>query len=346
MSQNRKPLTPKELVALNQYWQSLEEAPHHHSFYQVLRFIDARSNLRKPIGRNTLPRHEPIRMRQEPSMSFAPSNLTKVERQPAKPTTISILGFGLFGPNGPLPLHITEYVYERIHNHRDHTHSAFADIFHHRLITLFYRAWADAQNTVSLDRQEDNFSRHVASLISLGFDSLLNRDDIHDHIKLYFAGHLARQSRNPEGLIQILRTFFGVDVSLQEFIPQWLDIAPEHQIQLGVNPQSLGQDTILGSRIKDAQHKFRLALGPMSREQFRTFFPNAKRSRELISWVRQYIGIELAWDTQLILDKDEIEGVSLGGELRLGLDTFLGERNPERGDFDELIFDYETRLVS
>lgn len=343
MTQNHTITTPKDLLALNKYWQNLQEAPYAHSFYQVLRFIDARSTLLKPIGRNSLPKHEPFRIRQEPSMSFAPSNLTKVEREPGKPTTISILGFGLFGPNGPLPLHITEYVHERIHHHKDHTHSAFADIFHHRLITLFYRAWANSQNTVSLDRKDSAFTRHVASLISLGMDSLLERDEVHDHIKFYFAGHLARQSRNPEGLVQILKSFLGVEVALKEFVPQWIEIHPEHQIQLGRTPLALGQDTILGSRIKDVQHRFRLEFGPLNAEEYRHFFPKEKKSRELISWMRQYIGIELAWDVQLRLDKDECEGIRLGQTGSLGLESFLGHRSPERGHFDELIIDYEER---
>ena len=343
MSKNRTVTTPKDLVALNDYWHTLEADPYDHSFYQVLRFIDARSDLLKPIGRNSLPKHEPVRLRQEPSMSFAPSNLTKVERKPGRPSTISILGFGLFGPNGPLPLHITEYVHERIHHHKDHTLSAFADIFHHRLITLFYRAWADSQTTVSLDRKNSAFSRHVASLISMGMDSLLERDAIYDHVKFYFAGHLARQSRNPEGLVSILKRFFGIEVALKEFIPQWIELHPEHQIQLGQNPVALGKDTILGSKVKDAQHKFRLELGPLSLAQYRRFFPQAQQSKELVSWVRQYIGIELAWDARLLLDKDEIQGLRLGQGGRLGLESFLGQRNPERGHFEELIIDYEAR---
>lgn len=343
MTENRTVTTPKDLVALNDYWHKLQEDPYAHSFYQVLRYIDARSDLLKPIGRNSLPKHEPVRMRQEPSMSFAPSNLTKVDRKPGRPGTISILGFGLFGPNGPLPLHITEYVHERIHHHKDHTLSAFADIFHHRLISLFYRAWANSQTTVSLDRKDSAFSRHVASLISMGVDSLLERDAIYDHVKFYFAGHLARQSRNPEGLVLILKSFFGIDVALKEFIPQWIDIHPEHQIQLGQTPLALGKDTILGSRIKDAQHKFRLELGPLKREEYRRFFPKEQKSKELLSWVRQYIGIELAWDVRLLLDKDEVQGIRLGQSGSLGLESFLGHRAPERGHFDELILDYEAR---
>ena len=53
---------------------------------------------------------------------------------------VSILSFGLFGPNGPLPVHMTEYARERIYHHQDTSLSAFADLFHHRLALLFYRA--------------------------------------------------------------------------------------------------------------------------------------------------------------------------------------------------------------
>lgn len=49
---------------------------------------------------------------------------------------MSILSFGLFGPNGPLPVHMTEYARERIYHHQDTSLSAFADLFHHRLALL------------------------------------------------------------------------------------------------------------------------------------------------------------------------------------------------------------------
>ena len=155
---------------------------------------------------------------------------------------------------------------------------------------------------------------------------------------------MARQSRNPEGLIQILKSFFGVEVALKEFIPQWIEIHPEHQIQLGHTPLGLGQDTILGRRIKDAQHKFRLTLGPLNADEYRRFFPKEQKAKELVSWVRQYIGIELAWDVQLVLDQDECKGIRLGQSGSLGLESFLGHRSPERGHFDELIIDYEERF--
>lgn len=61
------------------------------------------------------------------------------------PARLEQFFFGLGGPNGPLPLHLTEYMRERQRNHADPTSKRFLDVFHHRLLSLFYRAWAEAR---------------------------------------------------------------------------------------------------------------------------------------------------------------------------------------------------------
>jgi hypothetical protein len=84
-------------------------------------------------------------------------------------TRVDVRMFGLFGPNGPLPLHMTAFARERRLHKGDHTFQAFADLFHHRLLLLFYRAWAQAQPTASLDRpRDDRFAGYVGSLIGVG----------------------------------------------------------------------------------------------------------------------------------------------------------------------------------
>ncbi len=60
--------------------------------------------------------------------------------------------FGLFGPNGPLPIHLTEYAHERQLQAKDNTFVEFCNVFHHRLLSLFYRAWAVNQKSVDFDR--------------------------------------------------------------------------------------------------------------------------------------------------------------------------------------------------
>lgn len=325
-----------------EFWQELEASPHKHSFYNLLRWVDACVPMRKRLGRNISPSHDPLRLRQEPALTFAPSTISQVKRPEGRPPEVSFLHFGLFGPNGPLPLHLTELARERLIHHRDPTIAAFADIFHHRLLTLFYRAWADAQPTVSLDRPNDDFSRYISSLIHIGFQSLNERDSLMDHAKLHYSGHFVRQSRNPEGLISVLRSFFNIEAQLQEFIVHWVAIEPLQQTQLG-GDKLLGKSTLLGRAVRDAHTKFRLILGPLTQAQYDSFLPGSAKSQQLLDWVHQYTGVELNWDAVLVLRQEDVQGIQLGQHQPLGLSSWLGQHPPTKGDAKDLIVDYEYR---
>ncbi|WP_145925187.1 type VI secretion system baseplate subunit TssG [Bordetella sp. H567] len=325
------------------FWRRLQAQPYSHDLFNTLRWIDARAGGRAPLGRDSLPRNEPVRLRQEPSMAFAPSTLAAAQdAQPGRPAELSIYSFGLFGPNGPLPLHLTEHARERMHHHRDRTLSAFADIFHHRLILLFYRAWADAQSTVSLDRGEERFTRYVASLLHMGQPSMRRRDAVMDHAKYYMSGHLLRQTRNPEGLKHILQEFFQVPVRIGEFVPQWIRLEPAQRLTLG-SAMGLGRDTVLGAAVRDAQHRFRIDIGPLDLASYQAFLPGGARGRQLMHWVRHYIGIEFAWDARPLLRAADVRGVRLGSPQPLGLASWLGTRRPAQGDAGDLLLDYESR---
>jgi len=325
------------------FWQALERAPHAHDLFHALRWVDARAGARAPLGRGGSPRHEPVRMRQEPSLAFAPATLASARAATAdQPAQLSIYSFGLFGPNGPLPLHLTEQARERLHHHGDRTFSAFADLFHHRLILLFYRAWADAQSTVSLDRGEERFSRYVASLLHMGAPSLRRRDAVPDHAKYYMAGHLLRQTRNPEGLRSILQAFFGLPVRVREFVPQWLRIEPGQRLRLD-GRAGLGRDTLLGAAVRDAQGRFRIEIGPLDPADYASFLPGAARARQLAHWVRDYTGVEFDWDCRLALRREAARGVRLGAPVPLGQASWLGLRDRLPGDARDLVLDYEKR---
>ncbi len=325
------------------FWEDLEREPYAHDLFHVLRWIDARAGARSPLGRDASPRNEPVRLRQEPSMAFAPATLASAKLATENgPPELSIYSFGLFGPNGPLPLHLTEHARERMYHHGDPTLSAFADLFHHRLILLFYRAWADAQSTVSLDRREERFTRYVASLMHMGVPSMQRRDSVMDHAKYYMAGHLLRQTRNPEGLRHILETFFSLPVKVCEYVPQWIRLEPRQRLGLS-GRQGLGRDTLLGVAVRDAQHKFRLEVGPLSREDYASFLPGGKRASQVMHWVRHYVGVEFAWDFRPVMRRAEVRGVRLGEASPLGLASWLGNRQEQQGDAGELLLDYESR---
>ena len=137
----------------------LQQRPYAFDFFEALRRIECAWPALPRLGTATRPADEPVRLGHKPSLDFAPSMLASVTA--IDNDRLKILGYflGLYGPNGPLPLHLTEYVHDRMTNSRDDTLASFADIFHHRMLALFYRAWANVRPTVHFDRPDrDRFS--------------------------------------------------------------------------------------------------------------------------------------------------------------------------------------------
>ncbi|QNP49100.1 type VI secretion system baseplate subunit TssG [Diaphorobacter aerolatus] len=300
--------------------------------FALLRHLDATSRTAR-LGTSQTPRDDVVRLGQHPSTIFAPSTVHSAlaSGYGGRPL-VRILSFGVFGPNGALPIHLTEYVRERLHNHGDHAPADFVDLFHHRFISLFYRAWADAQSVVQLDRPGiDKFSFYAGALVGLGFDSSWNSDSIEDSAKLYAAGHLVRLTRNPEGLEKLVGHYFGTRAAVTEFLNTWIRIDEPDQTRLGGFSQNnqLGVNAIAGSRVKDVQAKFRITLGPMDLAKYESFLPPHMNNRKLRDWVRNYIGIEMDWDVELQLRADQVPQCALGGGTRLGWTSWMGHRTTD-----------------
>jgi type VI secretion system protein ImpH len=240
--------------------------------------------------------------------------------------------FGLFGTDGPLPLHLTEYARDRKRNGRDPTLQRFADIFHHRMMSLFWRAWADSRPTVSFDRPaEDRYATYVGALAGLGMESMRQRDAMPDLTKLHFAGLLANQTRHAEGLAAILSAFFTMPVRVDSFVGAWLTMEAPDWTRLGGTPQTatLGGTALLGARVWSRQHKFRLVFGPLSLADYLRLLPGGQSFHRLIPIVRNYAGDTLVWDVNLVLKRDEIPDTVLGRQGRLGWTTWLKPRRSE-----------------
>lgn len=322
----------------------LAEEPWRFDLWHVLRWLDAKHPEYPVLGRSPNAELEPVRIGQEPSLAFAQSQLFAFHPgRDSRLPRLSILGFGLFGPNGPLPIHLTEYARERVLYH-DHTFVRFADILHHRFALLFYRAWADVQSTASLDRPgDDRFSRYSSSLIHIGEPSLQQRDAVADHAKLFVSGHLVRESRNAEGLERILATFFRAGVRIEQWVSHWLALAREQQTRLGSgrDAEQLGIGSVAGEKVPDVQCRFRIRFGPLSLADYESHLPGGRPFAQMLSWLRNYIGYELAWDVRLVLRREEVPRATIGSSVRLGWTTWLGERRRD-DDADDLVLVHET----
>lgn len=316
---------------------ALREAPWSFDWFGVMRWMEARNPDWPRFGEALRPSDEPVRVSQDPSLAFAPATLSRIGSGANGRLTLEQTAFGLFGPNGPMPLHLTEHVRARSEYDRDRSQRAFSDIFHHRFALLFYRAWASAQSTVSLDRPgEDRFSHYVDSLSGYGQGSLNRRDTVPDHARRHMAGHLVRSTRCPSGLQAILEDFFDCRFRVQEWMPSWLRLEPDERTALGREADSarLGQGAICGVAVPDRQHRFRLHAGPLGLSAYEAFLPGHKREVQVRDWVRNYIGFELEWDLRLILRKEEVPKARLGETARLGWTSWLGGATDgkDRGD--------------
>jgi type VI secretion system protein ImpH len=203
-------------------------------------------------------------------------------------------------------------------------------VFHHRALSLFYRAWANSRPTVSFDRPDDDrFALYTGALIGLGMDSLRDRDAMPDLTKLHFAGHLACQTRHAEGLSSILSAFFDVKVRVECFVGTWLALPESDRTRLGESPRTaaLGRTALLGGRVWTRQHKFRVVMGPLDLADYKRLLPGGRSFRRLIPIVRNYIGDTLIWDVNLILLRDQVPAICLGRAGQLGWTTWLTPRN-------------------
>lgn len=308
----------------------LAAAPWQWSFYQAMRRLEAQFRDRPRFGRSGTPAQDAVRLGQEPGVVFAPATLAAWETgQGGRPDRLLVHFFGLFGPDGALPLHLTEFARDRRRNFRDATFQRFADIFHHRALSLFYRAWADARPTVSFDRPEqDRFALYAGALMGLGTDFVRHRDAMPDLTKLHFAGLMSGQTRHAEGLAAILTAFFGMPVRIESFIGAWLVLDSRDRTRLGQSPRTaaLGRTAVMGGKVWSRQHKFRVVFGPLSLPEYLRLLPGGSSFHRLIPVVRNYVGDTLIWDVNLILKADEVPPLQLGRQGRMGWTTWLMPR--------------------
>jgi len=346
---------PPELATL---LEALARAPYAHDFFNTLRRLENAHPGQPRLGRALRPQQEPVRLGQDPELDFAPASLSSFSEGGHAPPRLGVRFFGLFGPQGALPLHLTEFARERARHHADPSLARFADVFHHRMLLLFYRAWAEAQPVVHADRpQDDRFAKWLAALFGMASSALAERDVVGDAPKRFHAGTLSRGPKNAEGLRRLLQQQFAVPVQIESFVGHWMRLRPQDRTRLGGAPRllrgaadadavapsgqaaQLGRGAVAGSKVWDRQSKFRVHLGPLTLPQYQAFLPGPSALPALRDWVRQHAGLGREWDLRLTLAADHVPRPRLGRggrpdpSARLGLTTWLpGGPRRDRAD--------------
>lgn len=329
--------------------QRLLDRGDHFDLYHAIRLLNCRLKDRPAVGEARLPSQEFHRFTQHVSLAFPRSTIEQISKDPDGKLRISTNGFGLLGPNGPMPMQLTEHVLERRRHFRDRTHEEFLNLIHHRLMTLFYRAWAVGQQHISLDAasrssephmvNRDPFALYIGSLIGMGLPETNDRDHIDDHGKLFYSGFLSDANRPPGGLEKLLASYFSIPVQIEEFVARWIQVESNFRTRLGASRFTglLGRNVMLGSRFRECQSTFRIRLGPMSLTAYVHMLPGRGGFVRLRDWIRLYVGLHLDWQVQYVLHAAETPPTQLGRSGLLGRTTWLCTQRPVR-DPDHYIY--------
>jgi len=312
--------TPGSLTPLEQ----LRHTPERFGLFASLRLLEQAFPRQPRLGEGRQASEDPVRLGQAPHLAFAPSDVATYEETPDG-GRLEQHSFGVFGPNGAVPIHLTELAYGRRRHVEDDSIIDFLNIFQHRLISLFYRAWAEAEPATHFDRPaSDRFTLYLGSLLGLASPAARGRDAVSDYAKLSRAAAFGQQARSATALRAILADYFDAAVLVREFTGAWLAVPAEQQCRLGGGQAALADGAFLGRAIWSCQHKFEIVLGPLTLVKLKTFLPGEAGLRELHALVRLFTGDEWTWQLRVLLLPDETPRTLLGQAGKLGWVSWLG----------------------
>jgi type VI secretion system protein ImpH len=324
--------------------QELLDEPYRFDFFQAVRLLEKVYPERKPIGGEAMPDDEIIRFRSNISLKFPPSQIHEIlesfdELNDSEKTEMFINFMGMVGVSGILPIHYTELAMDRI-RYGDNTLASFLDIFTHRSVSMFYRAWEKYRFPIGYERGKDAFTEYLFDFVGLGTDGLKGKMSLDDETLLPYSGLIMQKPHSASSLGQIIADYFKINAKVRQFYGQWIDLDKESITKLSQANSSLGIDAIIGTRIWDQQSKFRLVLGALTYQQFRAFLPTGTAHKPLRSIIKFMIGLEFDFDVQLVLQAKQVPSTILTTRAKrrpmLGWTSWLKSK-PFENDDDQLV---------
>lgn len=332
--------------------------PHPFEFFQAVR-LTALAAVENGIGRgDPIPsadvRDLHVRFRAHIGLAFPGSSIASYSAPPHKPEhpddsllpEMTVTFLALAGTSGILPWHYTQLLIDRARE-KDFGLRDFLDLFNHRAVEQFYRAWEKCHfyvgyelSTRSGAQQPDRFTQTLFSLIGMGTAGLRGRQVVPDEGLLFYSGHFSHRPRSATALQQIVSDMFRLPTQILQFQGQWMPLRPSDQTQLqrGRNNQ-LGRSAIVGARVWGVEHKFRVRVEVARHSQFQELMPDGPAYRALEQVVRFFVGPSFDFDLQIVLKRDEVPRCQLKtrGGVRLGWNSWLFSK-PPTVDADDAVF--------
>jgi len=297
------------------------------------------------IGGDEAPRNEVVRFATAVGQRFAADEIVDVHAVADGPTVVTAAFMGLTGPTAVLPEHYTERVVDE-RRERNQGFGDFLDIFNHRALSQFWRAWAKYRLPVAFGtdggRLGDPFSIALKALAGLAVAG----EAVPDEAWLSMSGAMARRVRSAGALQRIIAGVFALPVAVVELQGRWVALAPADRTRLGAGGRNdgafatLGADALAGASVWDVGSRFRVRLGPLDLADFRRFFDADGIRQAMNATIRRAVGGNIDFTLQLVLKREAVPQLRLDDPAypaALGHSTWL-LAGPAQSDRDEAIF--------
>lgn len=349
-----EPVDPYPLELRRQWLSDLfGDRPGSVQFFQAVRLLSRLGHGLQPPGLfPKSPDNEVVRFGVNPAYWFPPSQIHSLEwpefnseRFAWRPPMMRVNFMGLVGASGVLPLVYSDFVLDRIRS-RDRTMLEFFDLFHHRIISLFYQAWEKYRFWVTYERDEqDRMSGYLLDLIGLGTPGLTNRQAVSDTSLIFYTGLLSMLPRSAMALEQFLSDYFDVPISVEEFGGSWYPLSPQDICQFAdpaTEAEQLGFGVVVGDAVWDRASRAKIRVGPLKLAQYKDFLPGGSAHTPLEAVTRFFTNGELIFEVQLILDRDNVPRCQLGIDSdsppMLGWLTWMNLAGPRMEDPGDTVF--------
>ena len=308
-------------------------------FRAAVAFIERSIGARVRPGEDGPFADEPIAFRHDGSLSFSSGDITNistrrtaggdVDRPPIEMLTTFL---GLTGSVSPLPPYFAEEITQD--SGPEQTQRDFLDVFHHRVLSLFYRV--TSRYSPAMEFTSDMLDPWTKRFLCIGgIDGF--GSDLGTRLPRWRLVQLLPLLVRPTNtawtietaLTHVLSEYLGnAKVSIQQFVGAWVPIDPAQKIRLGKANSNLGVNTLIGASAYDYGGKIRISVGPLDFADYQRFRSDPAVRNLIDATVALLMRDPLEYDLSLQLGEGALPGLQMSASrpARLGVDTFLGAR--------------------
>lgn len=309
---------------LSKYANVLKKGEQEVDFYFLLRLFELLNKKSPRIGTANNPQEEIFRFGQKPFLHFAPSavaQITKKSDLTQEQWLILVYFFGFLGPQGPLSLETTSYIYQRCIHEYDGASSRFLDIINHRLISFFYRAFAQNEIAISFDRADDLIRVFIKAITG---QNLSRNTTLPPYTIEALSPFFSMRSRSRDGLTKLLQNFFTLPIKVTDFKVVKHCIPKNLRFKLADRENSiLGVSAMLGSHYYSQTKAVVVELGPISYEDSFDFMPKRRLFWQLCELVSLYVQKVIELYLVIKINASTIKQTVIGGNFALGQSCYL-----------------------